>query len=56
VQQILQQNLAAGECISSVGTLLNLLDWLSDRLPAQKRRRRSRASCRKSCGYGIFIL
>jgi len=35
VQQILQQNLVANECISCVGTLLNLLDWLCDRLPAR---------------------
>src|SRR5437773_3421115 len=35
VQQILQQNLAPDECISCVGTLLNRIDWLSDRLPAR---------------------
>src|SRR6266705_2786969 len=29
VQQILQQNLASVECIRCVGTLLNLLHWLS---------------------------
>ena len=36
VQQILQQNLAPVECMRCVGTLLNLLDWLPDRLPARE--------------------
>ena len=35
VQQILQQNLAMRECISFGRTLLNLMDWLRDRLPAR---------------------
>src|SRR6266498_2102263 len=43
VQQILQQNLASGESMHCVETLRNLLDWLSDRLPARERRRRSLA-------------
>jgi len=43
VQQILQQNLAPVECISCVGTLLNVMDWIADRLPARQRRLRSRA-------------